>query len=101
MNHSTLGRAEGAKDDDTASVSDMSTGGSPPSPAESTDSPPGAQELPRQAVHAQLSRSSSPIPRTGSSLGDHTASPVSFGYLYHQSMNKGLFDTHCAAAIHS
>lgn len=101
MTHAMLGRAEGTKDDDAASVSDISIGGSPSSPAESLDSPPGAPELPRQAVHAQLSRSSSPIPRTGSSLGDHTASHVSFGYPYHQSMNKGLFDTHCATAIQS
>ena len=43
------------------------------------------------------SRSSSPPP--ASAIGSRTASPASFKYPFHQTMQGGLFDTHTPTAI--
>ena len=100
LTQSTLGRAAESNDnDDDASVCDISVGGGSSSAAESPHPSPLAQELPLRPISPQYSRSSSPIPKAGSALSDHAASPVSFGYPYHQCMSKGLFDTHTATAI--
>ncbi|ERF70413.1 hypothetical protein EPUS_05232 [Endocarpon pusillum Z07020] len=101
LTRSTLGRVDGPKDDDTGSISDVSVSSGSCSPTDNTYSRYGAQELPQRSISPSLSRSSSPIPKTGSAFGERTASPVSFGYPYHQSMNQGLFDTPTATAIQS
>lgn len=99
LTQSTLVRVDGTKDDDAASVSDASVGSGSSSPADNTFSPTSGQELPSRPISPQISRSSSPIPKTGSSFGTRTASPISFGYPYHGSMNQGFFDAHSATAI--
>lgn len=100
LTKSTLGLVDGAND--SASVSDVSVG-SVRSDGSSTHTPPRSSspspillgENSTKASTPNLSRSSSPIPRAGSGLGSRTASPVSFGYPYHQSSHNGFFsDAH-------
>jgi hypothetical protein len=106
LTRSTLGLGDGTKDDmkdgtkdDDASVSDTSGQSDSSSPVDNVYDCTIAKELPPQPISPHLSRSPSPIPKTGSGLGSRTASPVSFGYPYHQSMNQGFFETHTATAI--
>ena len=102
----TLGTYDGANED--AAISDVSVGSveSEQSSGSSTPTPrgssPPSQESPMmKTMSPQISRSTSPNPRTGSALGSRTESPVSFGYPYHQSSQNGFFsEGPASAAIH-
>src|SRR5947207_6771630 len=105
LTKSALGMIDGANDD--ASVSDISggsvksdtSGSSTPTPPQS--SPPQSQESPHKTSSLEVSRPTSPIPRTGSSFGSRTTSPISFGYPYHQSSQIAMFsESPVPAAIH-
>src|SRR2546421_3611681 len=102
---SALGMMDGASDD--ASLSDRSaesvksdlSGSSTPTPPR-TSSPPSQESQPK-ASSLEISRSTSPIPRTGSGLGSRTTSPISFGYPYHQASQNHMFsESPVMAAIH-
>src|SRR2546430_8696241 len=56
----------------------------------SQSSSPQSQESPHKTSSLEVSRPTSPIPRTGSSFGSRTTSPISFGYPYHQSDRKSV-----------
>jgi hypothetical protein len=94
---------DGANDD--MSVSDVSVasvrsdGSRTPTPPRS-QSPSPPTELSSVKVSPQISRSSSPLPRTGSAIGSRAMSPVSFGYPYHDNGNGLMVETPPATAIH-
>ncbi|KAF2836861.1 carbohydrate-binding module family 21 protein [Patellaria atrata CBS 101060] len=96
----------GARDFDTDSSggSNQNSGtNSPPSPMPRENLPvDGANDTINLSTTPSpfLSRSTSPGPVTGSAIGDRAASPVSFGYPFHQNMHGGIFsEPHTPTAI--
>ena len=77
----------------------------PPSVVAIPHSPPEVRSPPAEesvAVSKNISsrNSRSASPARGSRVSSRTASPVSFGYPYHQPMNNAFFgDTHTPTAI--
>jgi hypothetical protein len=93
LTKSALGMVDGANDD--ASVSDISVG------SVKSDTSGSSQESPQKSSSPELSRSVSPIPRTGSNFGSRASTPVSFGYPYHQPSQNAMFsESPVLAAIH-
>ncbi|WPH02849.1 carbohydrate-binding module family 21 protein [Acrodontium crateriforme] len=85
--------ADGATD--TANTSLSSSGSASPAPLLD-----GSTDRPTSALTPFLSRSTSPAPVTGQNLSGRTASPISFGYPYHNNVRDGyLSDSHTPTAI--
>lgn len=91
-------QVDGAPDDlpEPQNESGKLSGSASPSPPGSR-SPPVADRKSSKISSPQASRSSSPA--TGSAVGSRTASPPSFRYPFHQTMQNGLFETHAPTAI--
>lgn len=95
---SGLAQVDGAPDDLPGSENDYGKRSGSASPSSSgSHSPPVVERVSSKISSPQASRSSSPA--TGSALGTRTASPASFRYPFHQTMQSGLFETHTPTAI--
>ena len=68
-----------------------------PSPPRINSPPNGETRSSPKISSPGSSRSSSPA--NVSAIGSRTASPASFKYPFHQTMQTGLFDTHTPTAI--
>ena len=93
--HSGGAPSEKAKgEQETAEASELRS----PSPPQQS-APPREESRPTsKAVTPRMSRASSPA--MGSAMGSGTASPVSFGYPYNQSMQNSFFpEAHAPTAI--
>lgn len=71
------------------SVKSDTSGSSSPTPPRSSFPP--SQDSSRKSSSTELSRSTSPIHRTGSGLGSRANTPVLFGYPYHQPSQNAMF----------
>jgi hypothetical protein len=107
LTRSAVRMLDGANDDN--SITDLSTGSSPSSgsstptpPRGSSPSPPSETEsYPAKSLSPQIARSSSPLPRAGTTFGNRPVSPAAFGYPFRQpSPNTFLSEASAPTAIH-
>lgn len=91
--------ADGADDNDTNSTSSFEESDAPSPTVDGNNEQ--QEHRPSPALSPFISRSASPAPFTGGGMGGRAASPISFGYPYHNSTVRDgyLSESHTPTAI--